>query len=316
LAQKNSAIVESLNSIDIDIDIDIDSLLFETKAFMRKMHFVKEDFGLKPYKSHIGTCINYSDLVEMSDDFIKEMLASILRFVYSPEKQLQIKNELELEGRDKDSAFSMLLMRAKDKFRKCEVKGQFSELLIFNLLQHHFKAIPILRKMPITTNPAMERFGADAIHIGKTNNKLTLYIAECKTYDRKKDAFKNAFKDAVTDVIMHYREHRNELNLYIFEDFIPKELEQLVRDYISGQINNLEVQLVCMVSYRNELCINGSCKDDLLEGSISNIREQAKLINDQFFNTIPGNLIGRLNYILFPINDMDNLLNKFMRGLN
>lgn len=50
------------------------------------------------------------------------------------------------------------------KFRKGCPQGQYGELLLFNFIQHFFKAAPLLRKMPITTNPGLERHGADAIH--------------------------------------------------------------------------------------------------------------------------------------------------------
>jgi hypothetical protein len=71
--------------------INIEDLLSKTEAFMAKMHIVKQDLNLLPKKDHIATCIKYSDLLEMRDEFVKEMVASVVRYVYSAEKSSKIK---------------------------------------------------------------------------------------------------------------------------------------------------------------------------------------------------------------------------------
>lgn len=294
--------------------IDIESLLANTRSLAQKMHYIIDDFNLKPANSHIGTCINYSDLLPMSEDFVRELIATVLRFVYSLDEQKRIRGELSVD-RDEDNAFQILVMKAQDKFRKNQIKGQFSELLIFNLLQHHFRAAPLLRKMRLTTNPNLERNGADAIHIAKENDKYILYIAECKTYNRQRYAFRDAFKDAIKDIVLHYHDHRNELYLYNYEDFIPDELRTLATDYQEGRIDNVEVRLVCMVSYNDQSCANGTCRSEILNEAINSIRNEIALLPNNFFADIPAILQPRLYYILFPIKEMDKILESFNRRL-
>lgn len=294
--------------------LEIEPLLRNTNALMSKMYYVVDSFGLGTGNDHIGTCINYADLLPLRRQFIDELVASVLRFVYSIDQQRRILADLA-QTRDEDSAHHHLLMRAQDKFRKDQLKGQFSELLIFNLLQHFFRAAPLLRKMRLTTSPTVERHGADAIHISKEDEKYILYIAECKTYNRKTNSFRDAFRDALKDVVVHYEQHLSELNLYIYEDFIPAELESLARDYREGRFTNVEVRLVCMVSYGSDVCNIGTCRAEVLDNIMNSIRLEINELPKTFLSSVPRALLPRMHYILFPIQEMDELLGIFKRRL-
>ena len=276
------------------------------------MIYLRDDFDLVPKHDHVGTAIGYSDLLELNEEFVNELANGIIRFVYSKEKEEEIVQRLMREGRDLSSAYSELQRRSHNKFRKGNLKGQFSELLIFYLLQYHFNAVPVLRKMKITTNPALERNGADAIHIAAFPDKYKLYLAECKTYDAKDKSFNTALHDSVKDMVLHYEEHRSELNLYTFEDFIPDELEDLVRSYLEGDLGNIEVNLVCLVAYRNEENISGNNQSEFSQNTLDSIRKAASSIClTSLKQKIPDQLEARLHYVLFPINDVEALLTKF-----
>ncbi len=307
-------------------DLDFDTLIANTQAFMETMHIVRDDFSLIPQKDHIGTCINYSDLIEMRDDFIEELIGTVTSFVYSKSKQETIKQDF-MRKRDEAAASQKLLKRARSKFRKrnksntsSHLQGQFSELLLFNLLQHYYNAIPLLRKMPITTNPEIERHGADAIHITKDKeiDKYILYLGEAKTYNRSQSSgLKDALKDAVDDIVnVHYKKHRKELELYTYEDFLPTELEQIARDYIDGSLKNVEVHLVCIVTYNLDFRVTGMAREEILDNTIQNIRDQTRNItNSKVFRELPDPVKPRLNYILFPVEDMNNLIDLFANEL-
>ncbi|MNW46939.1 hypothetical protein D3C74_242560 [compost metagenome] len=293
--------------------VNIEKLLANTQAFINTMHVVREDFSLTSNKEHIGTCINFADLIEMREEFIEELVHTVTQFVYSKNKQQQLVKEFS-KDRETSAAQSKLVKRAKHKFRTSYLQGQFSELLIFNLLQHYFKAAPLLRKMPITTNVQTERNGADAIHISYQNGKYLLYIGEAKTYNPKeKKGLKTAINDAVSDVIdKHYKNHRKELNLYVFEDFIPKDLEKVAKEYLDGKLDNIEVHLVCIVTYDIKRKVSGLNRDDILNEFISDIRaETLNISNSKTFKNIPVPVLPRLNFIIFPVQEMEKLIELF-----
>ena len=210
-------------------EVDIESLLPKMDAFMRTMHHVSMDLTIEPKKKHIATCIDYSDLNQLRSEFLQEMISSVTRYVYSKGKQKEIVAS-ESVDRELEDAQAILQQRAKDKFRPSSVKGQFSELLLFNLLNYHFKAVPIIRKMKLTTNTELERNGADAIHLGKVDGKYVLYLGEAKTYT---SGFKAAFKKALESILETFNHHRDELNLYKYEDFLEPELRSIAESYIN-----------------------------------------------------------------------------------
>lgn len=297
--------------------VDIDSLLTKTDAFLRTMHVVRDSFSLRPEKEHIGMCINYADLQEMRAQFVEELACTITTYVYAPDRQERLLLELMGEGRDKGAAMQKLLRRAKRKFRPSSLQGQFSELLLCNLLQHYFKAAPLVRKMPITTNPALERNGADAIHIARDGADYRLFIGEAKTYNRQTGGLRSALGDAVNDVVKkHYAHHTKELDLYIYEDFVPVELEQIAKDYINGALTNVEVHLVCIVTYDQKTPVTGTSRTAKLESVISALRADTAAVKcDTLLAGIAEELVPRLNYIVFPVQEMDKLIAAFQQEL-
>lgn len=279
------------------------------------MYFVKHDLNLLPQKDHICTCINFSDLIEMRDEFVKELVVSVVDYVYSSKKSASIRQQYIEEGRSISQANDLLSLKAKEKFRKSYIQGQFSEILLFLLLQHHFHGVPLLRKMPITTNPALERNGADAYHICMMDSKVVLFLGEAKTYDREKYGLQSALKDSIISILEHYKNHRSELNLYNYEEFIPEELENIAADYLSGKRNDFEVHLVCLIAYDGKFDVQGKSRDEKLAFIVKVVKEATTKIKPDIFKDIPKDLDLRFNYIIFPITSMQELLVNFRRKL-
>jgi hypothetical protein len=295
---------------------EIDPPLEILDAFIATLHAVRCDFSLAPKKEHIATCINYADLLEMRTEFVRELTNTVTAFVYSSEKQRQVVDAFKLEGRAESAAWAQLLKKAHQKFRRSSLQGQFCELLLSNLLQYYFKAAPLLRKMALTTNPENERNGVDAIHVARVGGQYVLYIGEAKSYDRQRGALKAGLVDAIRDVHRHYRDHRSELNLYTFEDFLAPELEQLARGYLAGTAQ-LEVQLVCIVAYDDKGMESGANRDELLKSAIDRALQEASNMSEHpVFKEIPANLMPRFNYIIFPIREMDRVIKAFAERID
>ncbi|QDG52129.1 DUF1837 domain-containing protein [Persicimonas caeni] len=303
-------------SLSEQIDVDFEQLRVQFDAFMDTLYVVRDHFNIPPEKDHVATCISYADLQEMREEFVVELVNCIEDFVYSKAKQTEMLALFE-KKRSERAASRHLFRHCVKKFRVSSVKGQFSELLLSNLIQYFFKAVPLLRKMKITTNPELERNGADAIHIGRRGDKFILYIGEAKTYDRKSGGLRDALTDAVGDLIQHhYKNHRRELDLYVYDEFLPPELEAVAQGYQSGEATNIEVHLVCIVTYDEKNSWNGATRQEILDSVIDSIWSQTQRAKSwKVFESIPTNLIPRINYILFPVQEMDDLLNMFKQEL-
>ena len=95
-------------------------------------------------------------------------------------------------------------------------------LLLFHFIQRFKGAVPLLRKMPITTSAEHERYGADAVHYKIENGKNVIVLGEAKAYTSEYQ-FSSAFKKAIDSILDTYKKFRGELGLYLHEDFLDKD---------------------------------------------------------------------------------------------
>ena len=62
---------------------EIENLLTSTTMLMNHVYWYKQEFTTKPEKEHFGSAINYTDIKERKDDFIRELINTINSWVYS-----------------------------------------------------------------------------------------------------------------------------------------------------------------------------------------------------------------------------------------
>lgn len=296
---------------------EVAKLISCTNMFMNHVHFVQQSFNLLPDKKHYGTCINYVDLQEFRNEFCEELVNTISEWVYSQKKAAEVIDKMIIEGRSFQNAQNTLTTEAFKKFRSSStgntlVQGQFGELLIFNFLQGFFKSVPLLRKMPITTSVGMERYGADAIHYKLEGDKNLLFLGEAKTYISKYK-FPAAFEDAVDSILNTYENHRKELGRYVYDSFIDDSLIQVATDYKNGKLKNIELQLVCVITYCENKKVEKKSETQIKEDIIKLISERGKALDRKIFSKIDIDLHPRFNYIILPVWELDELLKQFQK---
>lgn len=294
--------------------------IINSELLFRYMFLVSHNFPIVPADNpHLGASIAYQDIHELRNEFVEQLYDTIVDWVYSSDKYERIKVSLKKKGKSEASAASEIIRRAKEKFRNSDddsllVQGQFGELLLFHFLQKHFKAAPLLRKMPITTSSKLERFGADAIHYKRIGETNIIFLGEAKTYSSHY-SFSRAFSASIDSILETYEKHKKELDLYLHEDFLDEEMNLIATKYQDNELENTEVHLVSIVIY-NE---NRKLKLEN-EQSIKNQIDQiitSRLQN--FDNTkipIEANpILSRITYIVFPIWRMEELLLCFQNYL-
>lgn len=296
---------------------ELESLKSTTRSLMNHVHWVKQSFKLTPDKEHYGVCINFVDKQEYRNEFCTELVTTITEWVYSQKKASLIVADFVNENRSVINAYSALNRLAFEKFRiisgkQVYMQGQFGELLLFNFLQTFFNAVPLVRKMPITSSTEMERFGADAIHYGRSGDKNLIYLGEAKTYTSSYQ-FRTALSHAVESIITSYKNHRKELNLYIYDDFVDDKLQQIARDYKNGTLSNVEVHLVSIVTYNETTKFDRTSEAEIKTRIISILEEKCKALDKELFDCISVDLHTRFNYILFPVWQLDQLITDFQK---
>ncbi|WP_314772143.1 DUF1837 domain-containing protein [Capnocytophaga sputigena] len=283
--------------------------LTHTDSLMNHIFWFYEDLNIEPRKDHYGLSINYSDIKERRDDFLKELLSTIVNWVYNKSK---LKKILDERSKDTDlgNALNFITNQAYSKFRPGHPQGQFGELLLFNLIQHYYKATPILRKQRITTSIGHERFGADAIHYKNKNDKNIFILGESKCYESKYQ-FKRAFEISIQSIVKTFNELDKELDLYLYDDFIEPELEELIKKYKQGKLENIQYELVCLIVYNENDNILGDSEKIIKSNIKKVIQDKCASIDKNSFSNINKTILVRVNYIIFPIWELDKLLNDF-----
>ena len=299
---------------------DIKKRLINNNALFKDLHIIKQKFDILPdKKEHYGVSIAYQDIQELREDFIDDLLDTVVEWVYSSEKYKELVKKEIAGGKSEATASSTIQRKARKKFRKGNdqnllVQGQFGELLLFHFIQKCMGAVPLLRKMKITTSSQHERFGADAIHYKIEENKNIIILGEAKTYSSKY-GFNKAFEDAVTSILNTYKTHRNELKLYVHEDFLDQEMDDIAEAYLQKELKNIEIHLVCIVVYHET--------ERLKQTEETSIKKEIeKIIEDRYSNfdnkKIPiedNYILNRITYIVFPVWKLDELLKVFQREL-
>jgi len=290
---------------------DLKKYFSHTETLLNHVFWFKQEFELKPEKEHLGTSINYNDIKERRDDFISELINTVSAWVYSKEKvNAIIQERLAASNGDYANASSFLTSQAFSKFRPGYPQGQFGELLLFNFIQYFFQSVPMLRKQRITTSKGHERFGADAIHFKIDNGNNVIVLGESKCY-RSKYTFKKAFETSLKSIIATFDKIDQELGLYTYDDFIEKGLEDVAKKYKTGRLDNVKYELVCLVAYNETNKRKGNIEKEIKDSIKKIIEDRCKEISDDYFISLEENIVSRINYIIFPIWNLDEIFNIF-----
>ena len=298
---------------------DILKRLIKNDSLFNMIGVIVQQYDILPNnKEHIGAYIEYQDIQELRDGFVEELSDTIVDWIYSSEKYEEIKKKLVNSGKSEAAASQYIGRKAKNKFRANKnsenvlIQGQMGELLLYHFIQKCMKAVPLLRKMNIATSPDHERFGADAIHFKIENGKNIIILGEAKTYTSKYK-FNEAFSDAIDSILNTYNKHRSEVGLYVHEDFLDDEMNEIAEKYLNNTLKPVEIQLVSIVTY-NELSKINKIDEDTIRNDIEKIIEEKYRNYDNNKIDISKNpILSRITYIVFPVWDLKELAEKFQK---
>ncbi|AMK75932.1 MULTISPECIES: DUF1837 domain-containing protein [Methylomonas] len=290
---------------------DIKILLSNTSALINHVYWFEQDISEPHASSHRGISINYVDIKEKRDEFIRELKSTILNWIYSKSKYNAIyTDELLKRNNDHQNTNAYLLQVVDQKFRKGHPQGQFGELLLFNFIQFFFSAPPLLRKMSITTNPALERNGADAIHYTKRDENDVFIIGESKCYESKYK-FNSALEASVKSIVNSFEDLDNELILYLHDDFVDPVLNVKAKEFKDGKCEHARFELVCLIAYNETFDIDGDSETAIKKNIESCLQNRWSNTSKTLYNGIKQSIISRIHYIIFPVWELDKLLEEF-----
>ncbi len=136
------------------------------------------------------------------EDLAKNLAYHILSYCFAIQRRQLARTDVEiLELREE----------ARQFFRDEQRAGEAGEMLLYFILEAVLRAPQMVAKISLKTNPAVETFGSDGIHMkwNDEDNILDLYFGEAKLYS----SFGKAAKDAVASIEKFHANRMEEFEL-------------------------------------------------------------------------------------------------------
>lgn len=294
---------------------DVKKKLIANDALFNDIYLIEQTFDILPNDhSHFGAAISYQDISELRSDFLSQLVDTVVDWVYSSEKYADLKGQFMASGKSEAAAVSQIIKKATQKFRRGEntllIQGQLGELLLFHFIQRIKHAVPLLRKMPITTSADHERYGADAIHYKVEDDKNIIILGEAKAYTSKYQ-FSAAFEKALESILDTYAGFRSELNLYLHEDFLDKELDLVAEKLLNHTLPNVKFELVSLVLYDETRKISPTSEEDIKAQIEKIIQDRYHSFDNSKIDLEENPILKRITYVVFPVWNFDKLAEEF-----
>jgi len=167
------------------------------------------------------------------------------------------------QKRDIEDEFARnkLMNEAKKLFRKWKEEditdnnqpksGEVGEMILWLLMEVVLEAPQVVSKMDLKTNPKLEVFGSDGIHIDISEEDiLNIYFGEAKFYNNISGALDSAFQ-SIEDF------HLNSMDVHEFNlvtthyKYLNNNQQDKVYKFITGEIEAHEVKInhACLIGY-------------------------------------------------------------------
>ena len=291
--------------------------LINNDALFNNTFVIEQDFDIVPNTHpHYGASITYQDLTELRRDFLLQLVDTVIDWVYGSSKFAELQKLYVASGKSLAAASSEIIRKAKQKFRRSDdkllIQGQLGELLLFHFIQRTKQAVPLLRKMPITTSSSHERFGADAIHYKIRDNKNIIILGEAKAYTSSYK-FSSAFENAINSILDTYENLRTELNLYLHEDFLDAEMNRVAEAFLTNKLSNVEIELVSLVLYNETTDIKITNEQEIKNQITQIICERYSNFDKSKIDLDKHPILRRITYIVFPVWKLDEIADEFQK---
>lgn len=312
--------IKCLYEIELPLKRRTKSLINNDSLF-RHIHVIKQKFDILPESNeHIGASIEYQDFSELRDGFLNELIYTMIDWVYCSEKYEELKQKIINNGKTEAAACSEMQRKVYKQFRRDEngqllfAQGQIGELLLFHFIQKYLGAVPLLRKEQIVKNPNDDSICVDAIHYKNENDKNIIILGEAKSFTSVYN-FNDAFTEAIESILYAYSRHREELALYIHEDFLDKEMDLVAESYLNNTMKKIEVRLVAIVIYNETQKLSITNEDDIKSQIDSIINDRYNQFDNKNIPMEGNPILNRITYILFPIWKIEELAKDFQELL-
>jgi hypothetical protein len=211
---------------------------------------------------------------------------------------------------------------AREFFRNESRSGEAGEMLLYFLLEAILGAPQMVAKIALKTNPALETFGSDGIHMKWHENDgvLDTYFGEAKLFKRLGDASASAVKS----IEKFHEKNMEEFELRMVTRHF-KHAEGDLKDTILGYVNRGTAQTTVRLNHACLLGYNWDAYAGLPEGPLGEMIESFRGAYENEFSRI-GTILNkdfarfknkrlRFEVFILPFTSVDDFRAAFLEAL-
>ncbi len=218
-------------------------------------------------------------------------------------------------------------LRLTDKEKDIGKGSELAEIVLYGVMKHHYKALPVVPKIFYKQNSQDNAKGADGVHIVIENGDFSLWFGEAKFYTSIEDARLSSIVDSVgnslkTDKLKKENSiitNVSDLDSLVEDEAIKKEIKNALSNKES--IDYLKPRIHIPIFILHECEFTAQCNkmsDDYRKSVIEYHRARANSYFKKQIKTI-GKLFGygdvKFHIILFPVPSKDEIVNKFVKNV-
>lgn len=308
-------LVKTLYNVELPLKSDICRLI-NNDALFNNIHIIKQKFDIVPVdKEHIGASINYEDIEELREEFLQELVDTIVDWVYSSEKYEKLKQKSMDKGKSDIAANSEICNKVRRQFRRCVnenviAQGRIVELLLFHFIQRYLRASPLLRKENILNSKNNDSTLANVIHHKIEKGENIIVLGEAKSFSSKYK-FEDVFLESLDSILNTYKNHRKEIELYIHEDFLDNDMNLIAEAYINRSLKKTKVHLVDFIMYNETQKLSITDEYDIKNQINTIIKERYSKFKNENIDIQNNPILSRITYVLFPVWEIEKLAELF-----
>jgi hypothetical protein len=187
------------------------------------------------------------------DLLVETLFSYFTHYCFSAQKR---DLDSSLEESEKERIRNKLLLEAKNLFREWDEKsgesttGELGEMILWLFMEVLLKAPQVVAKMDLKTNPNLEVFGSDGIHIKIDEEILNIFFGEAKLYSDIYKALDSTFESI--EAFHNKKISKHEYNLVTTHfKYLKDSHKDKIYKFITEQIDADEVKInhACLIGY-------------------------------------------------------------------
>ncbi|WP_458764655.1 HamA C-terminal domain-containing protein [Cupriavidus basilensis] len=218
-------------------------------------------------------------------------------------------------------------LRLTDKAGDIGQGSELAEIVLYGIMHHHYKALPVVPKIFYKQNVQDNAKGADSVHIVlEGDNDFSLWFGEAKFYNSIEDARLPAVVDSVGNSLKTDK-LKKESSIITNTSDIDRlvrnpELAANIKDALSprASIDNIKPKIHVPILLLHECAITAAAKemnDAYRQGVRQHHLERATAYLKKQFSSLSNSVSKyseiRFHLILFPVPDRVRLIDQFSK---